>query len=283
MLPITTCTVCRQFTRLFQYSIESIVDVIDEILIFDDSSIDDVNTTDFTKYSNVKIIKKAFGNDLGKKKQYLTNLAKHEIIMRWDDDFILYNKELMRNICNIMQEQTLDFVITYNYNISFTLDYVNASQPYCDEIYIYRKGVVTFQHEKNFPDYPVLYKHHSDLLSKSIDECLFLHMSNFKSYESLLYRNFMCAFCSQSKFSNYYEWLFYNEYKRSPATNCELMQFKLININYIKNRVYPLNSIKLLQPSLKLDILNPQLITFIRDHFKIVLTNDSNFTYEITL
>ena len=283
MLPITTCTVCRQFTRLFQYSIESIVDVIDEILIFDDSSIDDVNTTDFTKYSNIKIIKKGFGNDLGKKKQYLANLAKHEIIMRWDDDFILYNKELMRNICNIMQEQTLDFVITQNYNISFTLDYVNASQPYCDEIYIYRKGVVTFQHEKNFPDYPVLYKHHSELLSKSIDECLFLHMSNFKSYESLLYRNFMCAFCSQNKFSNYYEWLFYNEYKRNPATNCELMQFKLINIDYIKNRVYPLNSIKSIKSSLNVDLLNPQLRTFMRNHFKIVLTNDSNFTYEITL
>ena len=57
MLPITTCTVCRQFTRLFQYSIESIVDVIDEILIFDDSSIDDVNTTDFTKYSKNDSVK----------------------------------------------------------------------------------------------------------------------------------------------------------------------------------------------------------------------------------
>lgn len=284
MLPITSCTVCRRFTQLFQYSIESIVNIIDEILILDDSCEEDVDYTNFAKYSNIKIIKSdEFGNDLGKKKQYLANISKHEIVMRWDDDFILYNADLMRTICDIMREQTLDFVITQNYNISFSLDYVNASQPYCDEIYIYRKGVLEFQHKKGFPDYPLLHKNHNDLLSKSIDECLFLHMSNFKSYESILYRSFMCAFCSQTKYLNYYEWLFYERNKRNPSSEDELLQFKSINIDYIKKRTYPLTSVKLIQPPLNFEILNPCLVSFIRDNFKIIFTNDANFTYEVNL
>jgi len=284
MLPITSCTVCRRFTQLFQYSIESIANIIDEILILDDSCEEDVDYTIFAKYSNIKIIKSdEFGNDLGKKKQYLVNISKHEIVMRWDDDFILYNAELMKNICDIMREQTLDFVITQNYNISFSLDYVNASQPYCDEIYIYRKSVLEFQHKKGFPDYPLLHKNHNDLLSKSIDECLFLHMSNFKSYESILYRNFMCAFCSQTKYLNYYEWLFYERNKRNPSSEDELLQFKSINIDYIKKRTYPLTSVKLIQPPLNFEILNPSLVSFIRDNFKIIFTNDANFTYEVNL
>ena len=203
--------------------------------------------------------------------------------MRWDDDFILYSTKLMKNICDIMREQTLDFVITQNYNISYSLDYINASQPYCDEIYIYRKGVITFQEKKGFPDYPQLYKHHNDLLSKSINDCLFLHMSNFKSYEYILYRSFMCAFCSQNKYSNYYEWLFNERKKRNPFTEHELLEFKSINIDYIKNRIYPLTSIKLIHPHLKIELLNPQFVTFIRDNFKIVLINDTNFRYDVTL
>ena len=76
MLPITSCTVCRRFTQLFQYSIESIVNIIDEILILDDSCEEDVDYTNFAKYSNIKIIKSdEFGNDLGKKKQYLANIS----------------------------------------------------------------------------------------------------------------------------------------------------------------------------------------------------------------
>ena len=89
MLPITSCTVCRRFTQLFQYSIESIVNIIDEILILDDSCEEDVDYTNFAKYSNIKIIKSdEFGNDLGKKKQYLANISKHEIVMRWDDEIV---------------------------------------------------------------------------------------------------------------------------------------------------------------------------------------------------
>lgn len=284
MLPITTCTVCKRFTKLFQYSIESIVDMVDEILIFDDSSDTDLDETDFTKFVNVSIIRGVdLGNDLGKKKQYLSELAKNQIVMRWDDDFILYNTDLLQRIYVMFQEQALDFVITYNYNMSYTLDHVKTKQPYCTEIYIYKKGVVTFTRYKEYPDYPALCKPRDELSSNTIDECLFLHMSNFKSYEYLLYRSFMCEFCNQTDFSTYYEWLFFKENQRICHIQNEMDDFKRIKNNYIRSRTYPINSIQLLEPPLCMNNLDPLLVTYIRDKFKIIKTSEITFRYDITL
>jgi hypothetical protein len=96
MLPITTCTVTMNNGKLLKYSIESIVNYVSEIFIFDDSTNEfdrNIYLNELDKYENVTIFRtKHYGKDLGKKKQFLVDKASNDIVMRWDDDFILYNK-----------------------------------------------------------------------------------------------------------------------------------------------------------------------------------------------
>jgi hypothetical protein len=71
-LKITSCTVTNKFNDLLKFSIRSIVNIIDEILIFDDSNEDDYkNTTiydELLNYNNVRIVKnRELDKDLGKK------------------------------------------------------------------------------------------------------------------------------------------------------------------------------------------------------------------------
>ncbi len=71
-LLISAIVVTKNNGELIKYSIESIVNYIDEILIYDDSDCNDKNLylCDLEKYNNVKIINHNhdYGTDLGKKK-----------------------------------------------------------------------------------------------------------------------------------------------------------------------------------------------------------------------
>jgi len=215
-LKITSCTVTNKFNDLLKFSIRSIVNIIDEILIFDDSNDDDyINTAiydELLNYNNVRIVKNTgFGKDLGKKKQHLVDIASNEIVLRWDDDFILYDIALLNHINKLMNDENIDYVITHNYNIAFMLNFVNNSKIYCNETYIYKKHIIQFKNFNGFPDFPFIIVDQTKLKSKELDHCLFLHMWNFKSYEALLFRTWMCPFLLNEIYDDYYEWLYNKE------------------------------------------------------------------------
>ena len=127
MLNITSCTVTNNNGLLLKYSILSIVDHIDEILIFDDSGNHEYNYVlkDLSKYKNVKIFRTdIFGKDLGKKKQFLVDNARHDIVMRWDDDFVLYDVDLLCSAYKTLQIPRFKGIVAQNYNLAFAYYYL---------------------------------------------------------------------------------------------------------------------------------------------------------------
>ena len=148
MLNISVCTVTNNNGKLLQYSIESIVKYVDEILIFDDSSFDNdqnIFLEYLRHYENVIIFKtNEFGKDLGKKKQFLVNNAKHDIILRWDDDFILYDKQLLYEVYNVISDHPIDGILLDNFNIAYDINYLRKDAIYWNEICFFKKTLYCF-------------------------------------------------------------------------------------------------------------------------------------------
>ena len=99
MLNITSCTVTDDPNNLLYYSILSIVNIVDEILIYDDAKYY-FDYSIFDKYENVKILTNKSLKNLGEKKQLLVDNSKNDIVMRWDDDFILYSEDVLNDCYN---------------------------------------------------------------------------------------------------------------------------------------------------------------------------------------
>jgi hypothetical protein len=204
MLQITSCTVTNDPNNLLFYSIMSIVNIVDEILIYDDSN-HYFDYSIFDKYENVKVIRDKSIEYLGKKKQFLVNNAKNDIVMRWDDDFILYSEDVLNYCYNKLLNTKFHGVVTQNFNIVFTTDYLYKLHPYCKEVYIYKKNVIKFQKVNGYPDYPC-YTIRNPKISY-YKKSLFLHLSNFKSCDKLACRSRMCDFEAQNSYKNYFEWV----------------------------------------------------------------------------
>ena len=298
LLNITSCTVTNKFNDLLKFSIRSIVNIIDEILIFDDSNEDDyINTTvydELSNYNNVRIVKNTgFGKDLGKKKQHLVDIASNEIVLRWDDDFILYDIALLNHIYKLMNDENIDYVKTQDYNIAFMLNCLHNTRMYCDETYIYKKHIIQFQCIYGYPDYPVVIADINKLRGHQINKSLFLHMSNFKSHEALLFRTWMCPFLLNEIYDDYYEWL-YNKYMVNPAnlttvvanpdyTFNQLTSFKRNRINIKKNDEYLCDILKPNDSLINLTNIDTDFIDYLKKTYSVTELNNNTFkfnTYE---
>jgi hypothetical protein len=243
MFSITTCTVTINNGKILKYSIESIVKYVSEIFIFDDSTNEfDRNPylDELDQYENVKIFRtNQFGKDLGEKKQYLVDNATNNIVMRWDDDFILYNIHLLEYIYKELSSSRLDTIVTKNLNVAFTFNYLRNEHPICGEIYLYKKPLIKFGKLYGFCDFPIKGR----VNRIDIERPLFLHFWNFKSYENMCFREYMSQYLCDPIYNNYYEYCFVNdfpnkkynfnsiiEYKKNKI--CEYKDFKY---NYKKN------------------------------------------------
>ena len=297
-LKITSCTVTNKFNDLLKFSIRSIVNIIDEILIFDDSNEDDyIDTTIYNEllnYNNVRIVKyRGFGKDLGKKKQHLVDIALNEIVLRWDDDFILYDITLLTDIYKLMNDENIDYVITENLNMAFTSIFVNNSKMYCNEIYIYKKHIIQFQHANGYPDYPVIIVDKNKLRARQFKKSLFLHMSNFKSHEAHLFRSGMCPFLLNEIHDDYYEWL-YNKHTvksvnlttviNSPDyTFNTIIAFKRRKLNNIVNLKQSCDILKSTELLINYENIDVDFIEYLNKTYSITMLNNNSFkfnTYE---
>ena len=237
MYNITTCTVTINNGKLLKYSIESIVNYISEIFIFDDST-NDFNRNPYLdeldKYENVKIFRTTqFGKDLGKKKQYLVDNASNDIVMRWDDDFILYNTHLLEYIYKELSISNLDTIVTKNLNVAFTFNYLRNEHPVCGEIYLYKKPIIKFGKLYGFCDFPIKGR----VRRIDIERPLFLHFWNFKSYENMCFREYMSPYLCDPIYNNYYEYCFVHDFQN------KIYNFNTI-IEYKKNKIYEYENYK---------------------------------------
>lgn len=284
MYNITTCTVTINNGKLLKYSIESIVNYISEIFIFDDST-NEFNRNPYLdeldKYENVKIIRTTqFGKDLGKKKQYLVDNASNDIVMRWDDDFILYNTHLLEYIYKELSISNLDTIVTKNLNVAFTFNYLRNEHPVCGEIYLYKKPIIKFGKLYGFCDFPIKGR----VRRIDIERPLFLHFWNFKSYENMCFREYMSPYLCNPIYNNYYEYCFVNDFPN------KIYNFNTI-IEYKKNKIYEYENYKynykkdVIENNETIDCtrMDDDFVEYIHSNYKIVdffSKNSKLFKYE---
>lgn len=284
MFSITTCTVTINNGKILKYSIESIVNYVSEIFIFDDSTNEfDRNPylDELDKYDNVKIFRtNHFGKDLGKKKQYLVDNANNDIVMRWDDDFILYNIHLLEYIYKELCSSSLDTIVTKNLNVAFTFNYLRNEHPICGEIYVYKKPLIKFGKLYGFCDFPI--KGRANRID--IERPLFLHFWNFKSYENMCFREYMSQYLCDPIYENYYEYCFVNDFPN------KIYNFNSI-IEYKKNKIYEYENFKYNYKKdvcenndpINLNNLDKEFVDYIDSNYKIqnfFSKNSKLFKYE---
>lgn len=276
-LPITVMTTTNTFNDLLMYSIKSIYEYVNEILILDDSDqINDYN--EYSKMTNVKFLKLEYlSKNLGTKKNFLLDNATNDIVIRWDNDFILCNSNVLTECYNILKTEKYNGVITFNHNIAYDLSYLNKKQPFVSECYIFNKKLYRFQKHGNYMDYPV-----EQIKGKYcyLKKCLFIHMSNFKSYEQLVYRNMMNSYMC-SDYSNYFHYLFRlndnNKYKNNILFN-EIIKFKQKKIKCQKEIVHSFDTIIKDNTNIS-NSLSPNFKNFINNNFRILNIDNKTFNF----
>ena len=284
MLPITTCTVTMNNGKLLKYSIESIVNYVSEIFIFDDSTNEfdrNIYLNELDKYENVTIFRtKHYGKDLGKKKQFLVDKASNDIVMRWDDDFILYNKFLLEYIYYELSNSELDTIITQNWNIAFTFEYTSMNHKYCEEIYIYKKNSIIFGKKYGYCDFPNKVKTNTIHLNR----CLFLHMWNFKSYENMAFREYMSQYLCDDDYYNYYEYCYVNLFPNQKYNYNDIIKYKRDkNYEYSNCRYNFKKDATEITKQLNDNFINREFFDYISSNYKIkniFAKNSKMFKYD---
>lgn len=270
-LKITTCTVTKNNGKIIYYSIKSIVKYVDEILIFDDSKPFNANyhlQKLENKYGNVKILKKDLGKDLGKKKQYLVDMSRNEIVMRWDDDFVLFDFQCLKNMYQKLNNNLCDYIVSkYEHNIYFDMYHVNAQIPYCKEAYLYKKYCFSFGEANGYSDYPIITRRDYKYLYNH--DTIFIHLSNIKTVENQYYRTNMSQFMIQDRYNNYDEYLFNisqnTEYDFNDIINFRKKQLKIIqNSTFSKKNM---RKIETLVKNIDISSINPKLINYVSSNY----------------
>jgi pyruvyltransferase len=293
-LKITAICVTKNNGELLKYSILSIVNYIDEILIYDDSLYNDnFHLIDLqNQYKNITVVRKEFDNDLGIKKQYLNENARNDIILRWDNDFILYDYNVLYRIYILLKENKIDGAYNLsNLNIKFAIDKLDYAM-YCKELYIFRKGIVKFGRYEKYPDYPILLNKLSTLKNCN-KEILFLHMSNFKSYEEIYQRIKMCEFIT-SNYDNYYRYMYNLEHNKDTNNYFDIINYKKKQLDIRDNMIYKYHDnwdtqwdmyeeiSKIKDSDLNFDIskLDKYFLNYIETNFKHIKINENPLQYK---
>ena len=284
MFSITTCTVTINNGKILKYSIESIVNYVSEIFIFDDSTNEfDRNPylDELDQYENVKIFRTTqFGKDLGKKKQYLVDNATNNIVMRWDDDFILYNIHLLEYIYKELSSSRLDTIVTKNLNVAFSLNYLRNEHPICGEIYLYKKPLIKFGKLYGFCDFPIKGR----VNRIDIERPLFLHFWNFKSYENMCFREYMSQYLCDPIYNNYYEYCFVNDFPNKKYNFNSIIEYKKNKICEYKDFKYNYKKdVCENNDPISLNNLDKEFVDYIDSNYKIknfFSKNSKLFKYE---
>ena len=132
------------------------------------------------------------------------------------------------------------------------------------------------------------------MITKSFKkDILFLHLSNFKSYENIYFRCKMNPYFSQSEFNNYYEYML-NQENSKKYTYFDIINFKIEQLNKRHNWIYEkhddwdrqwdmFESLPVLEKfDIKYDIskIDKELFNYINKNFKHIEINSNPLKFK---
>ena len=113
---ITAVILTKNNEKTIERCLESINEIVSEIIIIDDNS-DDHTLAIVKKFSKAKIFKRHLGNDFAKQRNFGINKAKNKLVMHIDSDEFL-SEELKESIKNESPLSKLSYHVTRR-NLNF--------------------------------------------------------------------------------------------------------------------------------------------------------------------
>jgi len=222
-MSVTATIVGRNESSWLKESILSIEPFVDEIIFLDDKSED--NSLKLVKGLQVKIkkLKVYDGNGipelknktLNNYKNFLIDKSSSDWILRWDADFIAYDKgkQNIKNLITFAEQNSnkFDGYILKGPNLSGDIYHQDPNKlMFGPECYFFKRGYVKFIQTNKYIDglkylnnLRVGYPQH--LIDNDV---YFIHMNTLKPIERIVYRSKMTNFqLEQQKSSGYWSWL----------------------------------------------------------------------------
>lgn len=239
MYNISANIICKNEKYWIRESIESIVELVDDIIYVDDQSTDgslDIVKELCLKYKNIKIFEYQSHNltELGDLKNFAISKSKNEFVLRWDADFIAYD-----DISNLFEyciknEEKFDGYILNGPNLSGDIYHQPINKDFFGpECYLFKKNKGKFIKNEKYSDYPhfepstnFCYPQNTEL-KKSF---YFIHLNTLKSVERITFRKRMSEYQISGDSIGYWNWL-------SKITNNKNIKEEEIN-KTLKSELY---------------------------------------------
>lgn len=243
MYKISANIVCNNEKYWIKDSIESIVNIVDEIIYVDDSTTDgslEIVKSLSETHRNIKIYEYKDHNlkNLGDLKNFALEKSKNDFILRWDADFIAYDDiHKLFEYCE-RNKNIFDGYILTGPNLSGDIYHQPIEREnFGPECYLFRKQKSRFISNEKYPDYPnfdsdtkFCYPQNSELKKNFF----FIHMNTLKSVERITFRKRMTEYHINNSQNGYWNWLSEisnnktakeSEIKRTINTNIDIKKF----------------------------------------------------------
>lgn len=230
-MDVSLICVAKNEALYLESSIDSIANCVKEVIFIDHYSFD--NTLDIAKkckakYTNFKIIhlprnKITFGDARNVAIQNATS----KIIFKYDADFILRDKNLLKQYMNEFKNESTISISFQVKNLFHDFDHVEVNNN-AGEIYLFRKKCFKFINNGIYPDQLVSIGNGRNIYK---DVSLVLHINSVKPLFNIYFRSVMCKFQTSPDKNNYnyFEWLYVKQHGMHPSREA-IIQFICKNI-----------------------------------------------------
>ena len=237
-IPISINCVCRNEENILESAIDSVAPYVEEIIFVDHYSFD--NTLAIAKileqrYDNFKIIDKKYTDQNNEIKimnytevRELSRMnSKCEIVMKYDGDFILVDRELLDKYVNILNNDKKSIGISFSVSDLFR-DTAHIIYRKGFEPYIFKRDAINFYNDGRYADsYKIINK--GPILKQLVSPVI--HINNVKPALNILFRIRMTEyFIKKTNFDgNYFEWLYFIGNNCLPSRE-QLVEFIINNL-----------------------------------------------------
>ena len=214
-IKISAVVNCYNEEIWIESSIRSLVGLVDEILVFDNCSTDRtgeiVGSVDreFGKESPIRYIRADEPKQLANARNFAMDSAIGDWILKWDGDFVAYNKPEKHDFVRGMNELTesiragkfedFDVILLHSLNVSGDVFHYDSRRQYLGlhgDSFIIKRGRVRYVSDDRYPDTGIIRGEDGGpasmyRINKPGDPMYFLHMFGVKEDSYHLYRAFM--------------------------------------------------------------------------------------------
>ena len=216
MFKISANIICNNEKYWIRDSIESIVNIVDEIIYVDDQSSDgslEIVKELSKKHKNIKIFdyKKHNLTNLGDLKNFALSKSTNEFVIRWDADFIAYDDiSNLFDFC-LKNKKNYDAYVLTGPNLSGDIYHQPIDKDFFGpECYLFKKSKAMFIKTEKYSDYPyfdpdtIFCYPQNTVLGKSF---YFIHTNTLKSLERITFRKRMSEYHLVGENKGYWNWL----------------------------------------------------------------------------